>query len=68
MEEDDAGEERFVSNSLQIFLKVVFLSHEMYQGLNSLRSCVGQVDILKSELKRIQYQCSMSNVTRDHST
>ena len=41
MEEDHTSKEGFVSDLLEILLKVMFLGNKMDESLNSLRSCVG---------------------------
>ena len=51
MEQNDTRQEWFVSNSLEILFKIMFLRHQLDQRLYSLRSGVGQINVLKSELR-----------------
>ena len=51
MEQNDTRQEWFVSNSLQVLFKIMLLGHQLDQRLYSLRSGVGQINVLKSELR-----------------
>ena len=51
MEQNDTSQEWFVSNSLQVLFKIMLLRHQLDQRLYSLRSGVGQINVLKSELR-----------------